>query len=155
MTMRTLYLISYRNVSSQRAHFAIWVPSAAQPEKGTLIHVVGAPMAGYKLEFKRNYRYAATRQSYEIFPIGQVHSANIVDSTDDDQKEDSDPKGNIEIAAAQVPPPRISQNIMAPVNDVSIAHHFLLLAGYSNSLATRCRPPTEDAKNGLRITSAT
>ena len=61
--MHTLYLISYRNVSSQCAHFVIWVPSAAQPEKGTLIHVVGAPMGGYKLEFKRNYRYAATRQS--------------------------------------------------------------------------------------------
>jgi hypothetical protein len=32
---------------------------------------------------------------------------------------DSTPRGNIEIAASQVPTPGISQNFMAPVNDVS------------------------------------
>ena len=52
---RNLYLIKYRQASTQRAHFAIFVPSAANAQVGTLIHVVGAPMAGYQLEFKRNY----------------------------------------------------------------------------------------------------
>lgn len=120
--MRTIYLILQRNASPQRAHFAIWVPSATEPEKGTLINVVGAPMVGYELQFERNHRPAVTTQNHEVVPIGQVHSDHIADSLNDDGRVDCDPKGNLEIAAAQVPPPRISENFMAPVNDVSIIH---------------------------------
>lgn len=119
MATRTVYLILQRNAASQRAHFAIWVPCATEPEKGTLINVVGAPMVGYELQFERNHCPAVTTQSHEIFPIGQVHSDHIADSLNDNQRVDYDPKGDLEIAAAQVPPPRISENFMAPVNDVS------------------------------------
>lgn len=76
-------------------------------------------MAGYILEFKRNYSPAMTQQRHEIFPVGQVYSSNIVDSVDTAMTKDSTPRGNIEIAASQVPTPGISQNFMAPVNDVS------------------------------------
>ncbi|CAG7935421.1 unnamed protein product [Penicillium salamii] len=119
MATRTIQLVSFRNVSSQRAHFAIFVPSAADPKRGTLIHAVGAPMAGYILEFKRNYSPAMTQQRHETFPIGQVYSSNIVDSVDTAMTKDSTPRGNIEIAASQVPTPGISQNFMAPVNDTT------------------------------------
>ncbi|KAI2793095.1 hypothetical protein POX_b03143 [Penicillium oxalicum] len=117
MATRTIYLVSYRNTPSQRAHFAVFVPSAADPKRGTLIHAVGAPMAGYILEFKRNYSPDLTQRRHETFAIGQVHSSNIIDSTDTAITKDSTPRGNIEIAASQVPTPGVSQNFMAPVND--------------------------------------
>lgn len=66
MAMRTIYLVLQRNASSQRAHFAIWVPSATESEKGTLVNVAGVPMVGYEPQ--------------EIFSIGQVHSDHIADS---------------------------------------------------------------------------
>jgi hypothetical protein len=47
MTPRTIYLLSWRQAASQRAHFAIFVPSAINPQKGSLINVVGAPMTGF------------------------------------------------------------------------------------------------------------
>lgn len=62
MASRTVSLIAYRNAATQRAHFAIFIPSAANQDLGTLIHVIGAPMAGYQLEFKRNYSLVLTQQ---------------------------------------------------------------------------------------------
>lgn len=61
MATRTVSLISFRNAPSQRAHFAIFIPSATDPKRGTLIHAVGAPMAGYVLQFKRNYSPVLTQ----------------------------------------------------------------------------------------------
>lgn len=77
-------------------------------------------MAGYKLEFERNHVPASRQhyQHYELFPIGQVDSVNIVDSEDEVYSVDDSPRGEVEIAAAQVKPPGISENSLAPVNDV-------------------------------------
>ncbi|GIK07578.1 hypothetical protein Aspvir_003244 [Aspergillus viridinutans] len=119
MAPRTIYLISYRQAPSQRAHFAIFVPSATDPEKGSVIHAVGAPMAGYSHEFKRGYNPTLTRRRYEMWPIGEVDSSHIVDWPDDIRAIHTDPKGDIEIAASQVPAPGISENFMAPVNDTT------------------------------------
>jgi hypothetical protein len=66
MAPRTIYLIAFRPGTRQRAHFAIWVPSAANPQVGSLIHVVGAPMAGFSHEFKRAYNPALSKTDYEI-----------------------------------------------------------------------------------------
>lgn len=117
MATRTVYLISARNTSFQRAHFSTFVPSAANPDRGTKIHAVGAPMAGYVLEFKRNYNPSLDPHD-QTFPIGQVHSSDIVDSPDAAPSIDSTPRGKIELAATQIPTPGINQNFMAPVNDV-------------------------------------
>jgi hypothetical protein len=122
MVYRTVYLISSRLVPSQRAHFAIFIPSAAEMQIGTVINVVGAPMIGYSLEFKRNYSPAADQQHQIITPIGQINSENLVDSKNGQEGADSTPRGNVEIVAARVAPPRISQNFMAPVNDVCFMH---------------------------------
>jgi hypothetical protein len=119
MAFRTIYLVSYRNAAHQRAHFSIFVPSAAELKVGTLIHAVGAPMAGYTLEFKRNYSPDASAELHETWAIGEVDSQHIVDSTGTGRTKDSDPQGNIEKAASQCPTPRISENFMAPVNEVS------------------------------------
>lgn len=129
MTSRTIYLISSRNAEIQRAHFAIFVPAAAEPEQGTLIQVVGAPMTGYILEFKRNYSPVNdTQEHYSMIQLGDVDTGNIVDSTTDNKSTDFEPKGEIEVAASRVVPPGISENFLAPVNDVSLPVQEVLLA---------------------------
>jgi hypothetical protein len=119
MATRTLQLISSRNSPKQRAHFAIFVPSAANPDSGTLIQVVGAPMVGYMLEFKRNYSPTMTQEPHEIYPIGEVFADNILESTDSGCRIDNKPRDKLAFEAAKVPPPRISENFRAPVNNVS------------------------------------
>lgn len=118
MAPRMISLIVSRNVDSQRAHFAIFVPAETTPDQGTLIQVVGAPMMGYILEFKRNYAFADSAERYTVVPVGDVDSVNIVDAPDEVKSSDPVPRGNIEIAASQVPTPGISENFLAPVNEV-------------------------------------
>lgn len=119
MTPRTISLITSRNAESQRSHFAIFVPAAANPDQGTLIQAVGAPMMGYILEFKRNYSFADSTERYTVVPVGAVDSANIVDSTDGIKSSDAVPRGNIEVAASEVPTPGMSENFLAPVNETT------------------------------------
>ncbi|KAJ5664661.1 hypothetical protein N7462_011474 [Penicillium macrosclerotiorum] len=118
MTARTIYLISSRNAEAQRAHFAIFVPAEGAPDKGTLIEAVGAPMAGYVLNFERNFSPTDdSLENYDIFPIGEVDPVNIIDDTTGVKSADAEPRGNIEVVASQVPTPGISENFLAPVND--------------------------------------
>lgn len=124
MAPRTIYLVSFRPSKTQRAHFGIWVPSVAKLEIGTLIHVVGAPMAGFSLQFKRSYNLELTKQEYELWPIGEVDSTHFVERSNETFTTDTNPRGDLEIAATQVRPPGISQNFMAPVNDVSSSFLF-------------------------------
>ncbi|QSS66056.1 hypothetical protein I7I51_06907 [Histoplasma capsulatum] len=121
MAPRNVSLIAYRNAASQRAHFAIFVPTASDQDRGTMIHVVGAPMAGYRLEFKRNYAINLTLQLYTRLAIGQIDSQHIVPDSDPQAPlvTDSSPKCAIEVAATQIPPPAISQNFLAPVNNTT------------------------------------
>lgn len=123
MTRRTIHLIASRNAEAQRAHFAIFVPSEKGPEQGTLIEAVGAPMAGYMLEFKRNYSPPNDSvENYEIIPIGEIDSANIVDDESGVKSADVDPRGDIEVVAAQIPTPGINENFLTPVNEVCLCH---------------------------------
>ncbi|KAM5494888.1 hypothetical protein MaudMau93_000186 [Microsporum audouinii] len=119
MAPRNIALIAFRNAATQRAHFAIFIPSATDQDTGTLIHVVGAPMAGYQLAFKRNYSIVSTNQQYTRHEIGQIDSRYIVDAADDLRVIDSTPKGAVEIAASQIRPPGINENFLAPVNDTT------------------------------------
>jgi hypothetical protein len=114
MTPRTIYLLSLRQAASQRAHFAIFVPSAINPQKGSLINVVGAPMTGFSHQFERGYDPDIAQQDYEMWPIGEVDSSHIADWPDDVRAIHTDPKGDMEIAACQVPAPGLSENFMAP-----------------------------------------
>jgi hypothetical protein len=102
MATRNLHLVEFRPSPRQRAHFAIFVGSAADPQKGTLIHVVGAPMVGYSLEFKRNYIPTETNQPHTITLIGQTNAQNVVDSTNSQKAIENTPRCNLEMAVAQV-----------------------------------------------------
>ncbi|EEQ90662.2 uncharacterized protein BDCG_05782 [Blastomyces dermatitidis ER-3] len=86
-----------------------------------MIHIVGAPMAGYRLEFKRNYAINLTLQLYTRLAIRQINSQHIVPDSDPQAPlvTDSSPKCAIEVAATQIPPSAISQNFLAPVNDTT------------------------------------
>lgn len=80
-------------------------------------------MTGYILEFKRNYSPSEdSTEKYTMIEIGHVESENIVDSTSTGKCSDGIPKGNLEIAASQIPTPGISDNFLAPVNDVRTRH---------------------------------
>ncbi|KAA8649262.1 hypothetical protein EYZ11_005530 [Aspergillus tanneri] len=119
MSTRPLCLVTTRNSPSQRAHFAVFVPSTTNSKIGTTIQVVGAPMVGYTLEFKRNDAPMNTTGSYTQVTIGQVHSDHVRDAPNANPLTKSTPINDLEVAASQVPPPRISQNFMAPVNDTT------------------------------------
>lgn len=135
MATRTVSLLTYRLTPTQRAHFAIFIPYASNDDVGTIIQVVGAPMAGFQLEFKRLYAIALTPQPYMRYPIGQIDSQFIADDPDNVPTApttpiiDSIPKSAVELAASHVRPPGISQNFMAPVNDVSrpLLFYFLFI----------------------------
>lgn len=149
MVSRTVSLIAYRGASTQRAHFAIFIPFAYDQGKGTIIHVVGSPMAGYELEFKRNYSLAHTRQSYTRHTIGQIDTQYIADDPDATvnapSTTDYTPRSPIEVVASQVRPPRISQNFMAPVNDVSRVEILFVVCLL---MKNNCRQQTKDVRNG-------
>jgi hypothetical protein len=79
-------------------------------------------MAGYRLEFKRNYIPGNSQQLKDYVPIGSVFAGNIVDSSPTAAATiDTTARGNLELVAEQVRPPPISENFRAPVNGVSIS----------------------------------
>lgn len=78
-------------------------------------------MTGYVLELKRNYSPKDdSTEKYTMIEIGHVDSTKIIDSSSRVKESDGIPKGDIEIAASQIPTPGISDNFLAPVNDVRI-----------------------------------
>ncbi|KAJ6015401.1 hypothetical protein N7540_009992 [Penicillium herquei] len=119
MTTRTISLITSRDSEAQRAHFAIFIPTELDPDHGTLIQAVGAPMVGYFLEFKRNHSPSDSTEKYTVFPIGEIDSANIVDSQSSEKSSDATPSDIIEASAAEIPTPGISENFLAPVTDTT------------------------------------
>ena len=121
---RAIQLISFRQNPSQRAHFSIFVPSLANPRKGSLIHAVGAPMAGFSLEFKRNYDPEESKKRHTVIPLGEVPASSVVDPVVN-VKEETVARDDLERIAEKVPTPRASVNFLAPVNDVSNAQSRL------------------------------
>ena len=104
MANKTIYLIKFRRAVAQRAHFAIYIHEGAFPGQGTLIHVVGAPMAGYSLEIRANYNLAATTQRYTAHRLGEIPTSLAA---------------TMQQLASTVRPPGVSQNFMGPVDGVS------------------------------------
>lgn len=104
MSNRHVHLLKYRRITTQRGHFALYFPDDDFPGVGTLIHVVGAPMAGFQLEIKNPHNLAITTQMYTSRELGQVPASSV---------------RNIEQLASTVRPPGISQNFMGPVDGVS------------------------------------
>ncbi|KAK2836833.1 hypothetical protein FQN49_006681 [Arthroderma sp. PD_2] len=122
MTCRPVHLLTSRASSAQRKHFGVFIPFAKDPQNGTVIHVVGAPMVGYKLEFKRNFSPSTAQPPHKSVLIGHVVADLVTDgetNIDSTVMElDYTPKSELEKTASQLPPPPISKNFMAPVDGV-------------------------------------
>ncbi len=133
MAARGVYLAKYRPSPSTRAHFAIFVPNAphnrddvgqtflSQSTKGTIIHVVGEPMmAGFSLEFKRNYECWGSLDLEELVALGQVDPANSFEPGVTEFIRETIPRSKMEVEATKVRPPPRGQNIRAPIDGVRV-----------------------------------
>ncbi|GFN18879.1 uncharacterized protein AtWU_08682 [Aspergillus tubingensis] len=76
---------------------------------------------GYQLEFKRNHALSSNEEPYETVLLGYVDSQHITGSPIESSSMfvDHTPRDDLEIAASQIPAPRVSENFMAPVNDTT------------------------------------
>lgn len=105
-----IYLITYP-VDCGIAHWGIFVPDdLSSCDQGTIIHVVGSPLLGFKVNFKRNYNQARSPRYHKLFPLGVV---GIERSNDDagglvDSKRpiiDTIPRNILEQLALTISPP--------------------------------------------------
>ncbi|KAH7555252.1 hypothetical protein J3E72DRAFT_376639 [Bipolaris maydis] len=111
MPSRPIFLIIYAAPPGRRSHFSIWVPTTENARGGTIIHVVGAPMLGFSLEFKRDYKPDTTWRTIEMIPIGNVMDQHLHLSESNSEASDM-PCNDIERAATQVQPPRANPNFL-------------------------------------------
>ena len=132
MDQRSVYLAKYRGAASQRYHFALFIPNAvidgrdltqdfkSASCKGTVIHVVGEPvMSGYKLEIKRDYECANSRDLDALVLLGHVDSSLLYNPPVASFIKEDTPRGALERQIALVPPPKGGQNVRAPVDGVN------------------------------------
>ncbi|KAF2134433.1 hypothetical protein P153DRAFT_362202 [Dothidotthia symphoricarpi CBS 119687] len=118
MSTFTLYLLVYLGQAGQRSHFAIWLADDEGGDVGTVIHVVGSPMSGFALQFKRRYAPKQTARAHVLVPIGLIN-AQHVHTFEGNRGVDTTPTSDLEHVAAEIQPPRASKDFMAPVNDVT------------------------------------
>lgn len=131
MPNRPVWLIKFRPSARQRAHFSIFIPfpqhsnenpnNKNSPCRGTIIHVVGTPVA-MALQFKSNIACNTTRSFESAVLLAYVDDSLIVDQTPSPSRpnevlERDNPIGKIEREALHIRPPR-GGNVLAPVNDV-------------------------------------
>ncbi|KAL4947542.1 hypothetical protein BDW69DRAFT_199574 [Aspergillus filifer] len=132
----TIHLLTSRQSFRQRSHFAIFIPSPSATSTGTLINVVGAPMVGFAHEFKRGYTPEnGSIDPYESHALGEVRDSHVFDSPEDVRRTDTEPKGDLERAAVQIPAPRASENFLAPVSQTTDYILLLVSKGYIDSTA--------------------
>lgn len=135
MAVSRLYLAK-SGPSSQRSHFAIFIPNPDIPlptdgltisdAVGTIINVVGEPlMLGYKLEIKRNYACGANDVRRLVF-LGEIGSEHVFQPLAGAYVDDDAPRGRLEQLAAGIPPPPRGQDIRAPIDGVRTSASGLL-----------------------------
>ncbi|KAF2716984.1 hypothetical protein K431DRAFT_288930 [Polychaeton citri CBS 116435] len=112
MSSKALYLLSCRQAASQRAHFALVIVNDAYPGSGTRVEVVGAPMVGFQLEVDRNYDPSHDESTHTSYLLGAMAAQDV---------------DKVLQLASTVPPPRISQDFMAPVDGVCHSWQAILL----------------------------
>ncbi|KDR83881.1 hypothetical protein GALMADRAFT_219710 [Galerina marginata CBS 339.88] len=63
-----------------REHWGLYFPSILAKDKGKIIHVVGAPLLGFKHEVKHYWDKTKTRGKYTFHLLGETDAANVVDA---------------------------------------------------------------------------
>lgn len=117
-TMPTRLLI-YGAQTGRRSHVGLWSPYHNGNGRGTVIHVVGAPMVGFFLEFKRCYDPETTSRKVQLVALGTVAAQLVHDADDGPLRIDTTPMSELEALAATVKPPGVSRNLLAPSRNVS------------------------------------
>ncbi|KAF3483798.1 uncharacterized protein GIQ15_03122 [Arthroderma uncinatum] len=106
---RDILLIVY-NRSLFKAHWAIYIPSLADPGIGKKIHVQGDVLNGFTLQFMRNYCLNSEPLTHQEVPIGRVADEFVVDGPGGDEVPDVTPTDRIEEVALSVAAPGPSMN---------------------------------------------
>lgn len=86
------------------AHWALFIPTAANPDVGKIIHATGDVLQGFEVEFKRGYNEADTKRRKEVIDLCTVDGA-YVDDGPLQRSTDKRPIDDIERKAAAIPTP--------------------------------------------------
>ena len=118
---RTIYLAIYpggfQNINHGRvpAHWALFIPSTANPRIGKAFDAVGTPFTGYGLRFRRNYNLDDEPRKFTLVSIVDVDESLVVDTPGDGKpSEDVEPKDRLEQEAKRVDPPGVSKKPSDP-----------------------------------------
>lgn len=152
-----IYLAKYRLSSTQRAYFAIFIPNLADATKdpddrsasckGTLINVVGAPMAGYVHEIKRGHCWNESNDLEKLDQIGNIQTNKPLSR---DFRDDDTIAKAFETVALQLRAPGRSENFMAPVNDVNTSEMTTIVMVLLSLKLTDNEPTLSRVDDGLR-----
>ncbi|EFQ99622.1 hypothetical protein MGYG_02635 [Nannizzia gypsea CBS 118893] len=106
---RDILLIIY-NRSLFKAHWAIYVPSLAEPGVGKKIHVYGDVLNGFTLQFLRNYALKSETLAHQEVLIQQVKDEFVLDGPGGEECSDILASDRIEEVALSVAAPWPSLN---------------------------------------------
>lgn len=102
---RAIYLAVFSN-GARPAHWAIFIPTLADKQKGKVILVTGNTATGFFLEFKRNYDLRLEDRKYEILHLADVPGHLVHDVTGDGKPGlDTIARDRLESLAITVPLP--------------------------------------------------
>ena len=68
---RELFLVIYPETKPVPAHWSMFIPNADGDVKGRIIHAIGSPFVGYKVEIKE-YDISKTKKSYKQISLGSI-----------------------------------------------------------------------------------
>ncbi|KAG8690374.1 hypothetical protein FRC11_012060 [Ceratobasidium sp. 423] len=103
---RSIYILIFHSPIFP-AHWALWIPSLAQPKIGKIINAVGDPSSGFVREIERQFNLADVSGSTSTVLLSdRVEAKYILDS----DSSDSEPVDEVEKVAHGIPPPQKSLN---------------------------------------------
>ncbi|TGJ79164.1 hypothetical protein E0Z10_g9601 [Xylaria hypoxylon] len=105
---KTVYLIIYKSPLFP-AHWALWIPSEADPNIGKRIHAEGDAATGFRLSFDRNYDIRQESRKHETLVVAKVGAGHLIDTPGNGVNSvDTEPMDAVETVAAKVLTPGTS-----------------------------------------------
>ncbi|KAJ9294310.1 hypothetical protein DTO271G3_6885 [Paecilomyces variotii] len=104
---REIFLLAYPQRNTP-AHWSIFIPAANSVSTGKVIHVVGNPFIGYRLQFKRNYDTTKTNRTFHKILLGHVSNDCVRDVEGNGVTTDTEDHDILEARAKLVQPPGVS-----------------------------------------------
>ncbi|KAG8842277.1 hypothetical protein FRB96_005776 [Tulasnella sp. 330] len=124
--MRPIYIIVYHSPLFP-AHWSLWIPSAANPNVGKVIHVNGSAASGFEREFRRNFDIKSITQKHSLILLAQVDEKYITDTPEDGLgTSDEVAVDGIETVALKLAPPEKSLRVSNAAKEVGTGRVQLL-----------------------------